>query len=547
PDVLVCWFDSGVASFASLGYPKNRKQMELWYPADFIVEGRDQISGWFFSLLKGGAIIDEEISYKSVLMHGFVLDENGREMHKSRGNYVTPSEVITKYGRDALRLFVIQNTLWEDLKFSSRGIEEITRNMNVIWNSYVFAGTYMILDEFDPNSISIDDLQTSLRAEDKWILSKTQELIENLTNLLNEFRLHDAMRALMKFFIEDLSHTYIRLIRRRTWTEEGATDKFSAYYCLYQALRAAIILLAPFSPFLSEKIYVQMFKPIEAVESVHLVDWPKPSKRFRDSDLEGRMEVVKSILTAAGAARMKANLKLRQPLKKMTLVSNSETVLEAVEAFKRLILEQANVKGLVVIREGEATQTKELEVRPNFQDLGPKYKRAAAKIGQALQLCSAEELRNSFEKNGEYILTLSGTSYTIMPGQVEFAEKVRKDLVESQFNEGSLFLDTTVSPDEVSEGLARDLVRRMQQMRKEMDLNVDEYVEGYVLLPDIDSKNLVAGKTGYIEAEVRVKSLKLILAKESKLTHAYVKKWEIGDDSYEIGLNRLSATSLKRA
>ncbi|MEK0326762.1 MAG: class I tRNA ligase family protein, partial [Nitrosopumilus sp.] len=325
-------------------------------------------------------------------MHGFVLDENGREMHKSRGNYVDPSEVISRYGRDALRLFVIQNTIWEDLKFSYRGIEEVIRNLNVMWNSCVFAGTYMILDQFNPLSISINDLQKDFRAEDRWILSKTQDLIENVTNLLLDFKLHEASRAIIKFFIEDISHTYIRLIRRRTWTEEGIVDKFAAYYCLYQALKAGIVLLAPFAPFMSERIYIHMFRPIEGAESVHLLDWPKPDQRFRDSDLETKMESVKSILTAAGAARMKANLKLRQPLKKMTILSDSKLIDSAVNVFRRLILEQANVKDLIIIHETEAIQMTELEARPNFQKIGPVFKEAATRVADALQLCSAVEL-----------------------------------------------------------------------------------------------------------------------------------------------------------
>lgn len=545
PDVLVCWYDSGVSTFASLGYPKDKKQMELWYPADFIVEGRDQISGWFFSLLKGGIIINEKTPYESVLMHGFVLDENGREMHKSRGNYVDPSGVISKYGRDALRLFVIQNTIWEDLKFSNRGIEEVIRNLNVMWNSCVFAGTYMILDQFNPLSISIDELYKDLRAEDKWILSKTQELVENVTNLLLEFKLHEASRALLKFFIEDLSHTYIRLIRRRTWTEEGIVDKAAAYYCLYQALKAGIILLAPFAPFMSERIYTQMFRPIEGAESVHLLDWPKADQRFRDNDLETRMEAVKSILSAAGAARMKANLKLRQPLKKMTIVSNSRSVDRAVDVFRHLIVEQANVKELRIIRETEATQLTELEARPNFQKIGPTFKEVATKVAEALQLCSTSVLKSSFEKNGQYILSLSGNNYTILPDHIQFSEKVKTGLVESQFDDGVLYLDTTVSPDQASEGLARDIVRRIQQMRKEMDLNVEEYVEGYIVLPDGDSEALLGGKAGYIATEVRAKSLKMILVNEPKPTCEYKKKWKIGDNSFEIGLNRQRSKRLR--
>ncbi len=545
PDVLVCWFDSGVASFASLGYPKDKQQMEHWYPADFIVEGRDQISGWFFSLLKGGVILNDKTPFESVLMHGFVLDENGREMHKSRGNYIDPSEVISRYGRDALRLFVIQNTIWEDLKFSYRGIEEVIRNLNVMWNSCVFAGTYMILDQFNPRSISINDLQKDFRAEDRWILSKTQNLIENVTNLLLEFKLHEASRAIIKFFIEDISHTYIRLIRRRTWTEEGIVDKFAAYYCLYQALKTGIVLLAPFAPFMSERIYIHMFRPIEGAESVHLLDWPKPDHRFRDSELETRMESVKSILTAAGAARMKANLKLRQPLKKMTILSDSKIIDSAVDLFRRLILEQANVKDLRIIHETEATQMTELEARPNFHKIGPAFKEAATKVADALQLCSAVELKESFEENGQYILSLSESSYTILPEQIQFSDKVKEGLVESHFDEGVLYLDTNVSPEEASEGLARDIVRRMQQMRKEMDLNVSEYVEGYIVLPDRDSEALLGKKAGYIATEVRAKSLKIILDDEPKPTCDYVKKWEIGDDSFEIGLKKQHSTSLK--
>jgi len=343
-DIIDVWFESGGASLASFGYPANAKEARFWWPADFITEGRDQITAWFFGLLRHGIVTMGKCPYKTVLMHGFALDSTGREMHKSLGNFVSAHEVAERFGRDALRYYVLQTTLWEDLQFSWDAVQQYQGDLSTIWNTYVFASTYMSLDKFAPAKVPISRLIRSLRAEDRWLLSRTNRLIKEVTRSMDDYKIHEAVRKLKEFLVEDLSHTYVRYIRRRTWTETQSRDKLAAYATLYTALKAALTMFTPIVPFLTESIYQDMIRNAEPnhPETVHLLDWPKYEAKWVSDSLEEEMKAVQGLLSSVAELRMAKGLKQRQPVPQILVSSDSTTVKKALKTYGALLREQGN-------------------------------------------------------------------------------------------------------------------------------------------------------------------------------------------------------------
>jgi isoleucyl-tRNA synthetase len=485
PDVMVGWYDSGAASYASLGHPKNREVTNYWWPADFIVEGRDQISGWFFSLLKAGVVTMGTSPYKTVLMHGFVLDVKGREMHKSLGNFVTSQEVIEKFGRDIFRYYVLQTTIWEDLRFSWDAIKQYSGDLSTFWNTYVFASTYMTLDKFQPQKWPLKKLAQSLRPEDKWLLSRTHRTVKEVTAAMEDYRIHEAVRKLKNFLIEDLSHTYVRYIRRRTWIEKETADKQSAYATLYFALKSALVMLTPILPFLTEAIYQDMFRNAEPKnpETAHLLEWPTYEDKMISDELEAEMDAAKTIASAVAVARGEKALKQRQPVRRIIVASNSKTARSALKTYYGLLLEQMNTRSLSGI---------------------------------------------SVEKKTKYEEPESSTQFA-----------------KSQFSDGTVYLDLKLTQQDVSEGLARDIVRRIQQMRKEMDLKVDAYIEANLIVPHKIQK-LLRTQQRYLTHEVRAKRLTISTEKTGS-QDGFSKAWEINKEKYEFILRELPAAKRNEA
>lgn len=539
PDVMVGWFDSGISSYACLEYPAEHGEAKKWWPADFIVEGRDQISGWFFSLLKAGLVAFGETPYKTVLMHGFMLDEQGHEMHKSLGNFVVPREVIDKYGRDALRLYVLQNTLWEDLKFSWKVLAQVAGDLQTIWNVYVFASTYMSLDKFDPTAHPPERMKPHMREEDLWLMSRTEHTIESVTSAMQGYRIHEAVRTLRSFLVEDLSHNYIRLVRRRTWVEKEDPDKLAGYSVLSHALHRACTMMAVFTPFIAEALYQAMFRPaaFERCPTVHALDWPKPSTAWRDGDLEKRLEICQRVISAAAMARMKAGLKLRQPVRTVTVVTDQNDVREAVLGMKGLLLEQVNARSLDVIAPSESKRSVTVHAVPNMSVIGPELKSRAAKAAEQLTRMDPQDLRESLS-HGPIELEVDSEKVSIDSRYVTFREETKEEHPAADFDGGRVYVDTTLSADELADGLARDLVRRIQQMRKEMDLEVDAFVDVQVSASMPEAASAVKSRRDYIRGEVRAKELVIEHRQPAKAHGQLVREWSIGDDEFSIGLSK---------
>lgn len=482
-DVIDVWFESGGASLACLGHPANVKETKFWWPADFIVEGRDQITAWFFGLLRHGIVTMGRCPYKTVLMHGFALDAHGREMHKSLGNFVSAQEVVDKFGRDAFRYYVLQTTLWEDLQFSWDAVRQHQGDLSTIWNTFVFASTYMSLDKFAPTKLSLKRMGKSLRPEDRWLLSRTHRTIKEVTSSMDDYKVHEALRKLKAFLVEDLSHTYIRYVRRRTWVEKRTRDKQVAYATLYSALEAALIMLTPIIPFLTESVYQHMFRNAEPKnpETVHLLEWPKCDSKWIVDSLEEEMKAAQSVMSAVALVRQGKGLKQRQPVPRILVTSESKTIRNALKTYAVLLRDQANARRL----------------KPVSKD------------------------------------SLS---------RVSDSERFAK----TDFPEGTVLVDLKLSRSELAEGLARDAVRRMQQMRKEMDLKVDSFVHAYVVAPSKKEASLLKLKSSYIAGEVRAKQLK-IMAGEVKVSQPYyTKRWQIDGLNFEFGLCEMSKLSRKK-
>jgi isoleucyl-tRNA synthetase len=466
PDVLDVWFDSGVAAWASLGYPSREDEFE-WYPADLIAEGHDQTRGWFYSLLGCGLIAFDEIPYKRVLMHGFTLDEKGNKMSKSLGNVVNPEDVIKRYGVDVLRYYVLwANKPWDDLKFNWSEVDIVKRMFNILWNVYVFSTTYMSIDGFVPHKPGKGD--ELYKKEDLWILSRFNSVSKLVIESYESLNLFGAVRAIEEFVLEDLSRWYVPLIRHRTWIEKDAPEKLAAYNTLWEVFRGLSILMAPITPHLSEEIYQNLISPFSDTESVHLESMISPDAAHMDPVLESHMAVVKKFVEAVFSAREKRGIKRRWPLKEIVFLPGDQASAEALQALMEIALAQAN--------------TKNIEITHSIKD----------------SLISDE-----------------------------------KRFLYAEFENGKLYIDCERSDDIIKEGFAREVVRRIQQMRKEQDLDVEAYIEVNIEIDDRKIPALLEDMRNYISNETRAKGL-YINGKHKK----FIKSWNIESKKFIISIGK---------
>ena len=533
PDVLDVWFDSGIAFYASLGYPKKREPYEKLKPVDFIVEGHDQIRGWFFSLLRSGVIGFGESPYRRVLVHGFALDEQGREMHKSLGNYIEFQELITRVPRDVVRWWTMQNTIWEDLRFSWKAMEQVRRHLNIVWNVYSFAATYMGLDSYDPKRDGLDSIpRESLRPEDRWILSRLDHLIEEYHKAMKSLRLHEAARQLRDFIVEDVSHWYIRLIRRRVWEEADTPSKKAAYATLYHVLYNWLLLAAPFIPYTTEYIYQLLFREAEeGPVSVHLLDMPEGPGGWRDPELEEAMETAKKVINAALAARNKAGIKLRRPVRKLIVALTSGDFKKHVEALRDLILAMANAKELEVTGPEFFEGLRVYTVEPEYGAIGPEYKRLTKKIVEYLRE-HPDEVARDIASKGRHETVIDGQKVVIEPRHVRIKAGYPEWLAVSESEIGIVALDTRIGEEELLEGLARDIVRRIQAMRKQLNLPVDAMIRVWIETGDDTARRAVEAHEDYIKTETRAVELYLDKPPEG----AYKVEWDIDGVKVVIGV-----------
>ncbi|MCE4614742.1 MAG: isoleucine--tRNA ligase [Desulfurococcales archaeon] len=502
-DVTDVWFDSGISFYASLGYPRSKKLWESLKPVDFITEGHDQIRGWFFSLLRSGVITFGSKPYNRVLVHGFTLDEHGFEMHKSLGNYVELTEVINRMGRDVFRWWAMMTTTWEDMKFSWNGMEKVKRDLSIVWNVYNFALTYMSLDSFDPTENTVDNYYEYMKPEDKWILSRLHKLIREYEAAMYDMKPHEAARAIREFIVEDVSRWYLRLIRRRVWIEEDTVDKRTAYTVLYSILNNWLVLAAPFIPFITEKLYRELvYKSGDGFESVHLENIPSYERRFINEEIEEAMNLAKEIIEAALAARMKAGIKIRRPVKKILLSPIDNSIITKLEPVRQIVLEVVNAKRFEVVGEGFIESQIVKSVEPNYSAIGPEFKKKSKKIAAIIKEKS-REIADSIVNNGYYTVELGGGETRLEPRHVKIKAEYPTWLSVEASKVGLVAIDSRLDETEILEGLAREIVRRVQFMRKEMGLGVEDSIKVSVTTDDPLISKAINEYRNYLMREVR--------------------------------------------
>ncbi|MFN7910991.1 MAG: isoleucine--tRNA ligase [Bacteroidota bacterium] len=473
-DLIDVWFDSGAMPYAQLHYPfENRELVEknAAYPADFIAEGVDQTRGWFYTLHVIGALCFNSIAYKNVVSNGLVLDKNGNKMSKRLGNAVDPFETIDKYGADATRWYMISNAApWDNLKFDIDGIAEVQRKLfGTLYNTYGFYALYANVDGFvvdEKNQIPVEK-----RVElDRWIISELQTLIENVTDAYEAFEPHRAARFIEDYVDEHLSNWYVRLSRRRFWKGEMSDDKKAAYETLHTCLTTVTQLMSPIAPFFADWMYQNL---AISSNSVHLTNLVKANKKYQDKSLEEKMELAQKISSMILSIRKKENLKVRQPLQRIRIPVLSDDIKGKIEAVKDLILSEVNVKELEFVTEGQVQIVKNLKL--NFKTLGKKcgqYMKAVQAFAQE----NANEIITGIERNLAYTVQLEGAGIVLEPEDVEI---IPVDIPGWKVaNSGSLTvaLDITISEALKHEGMAREIVNRIQNYRKDNGFEVTDKI-----------------------------------------------------------------------
>ena len=482
-DLIDVWFDSGSMPYAQIHYPFENKvafDNRSIYPADFIAEGVDQTRGWFFTLHAIATMIFDSVSYKAVVSNGLVLDKNGNKMSKRLGNAVDPFSTIEKYGSDPLRWYMITNASpWDNIKFDVDGIEEVRRKFfGTLYNTYSFFALYANVDGF---CYAEPDVAWEKRPEiDRWILSLLNSLIKDVDGYLESYEPTRAGRAISDFVNDNLSNWYVRLNRRRFWGGGMTDDKLSAYQTLYTCLETVAKLMAPIAPFYADQLYSDLIAVTgrDTVESVHLANFPVSNEAMIDKNLEERMQVAQDISSMVLALRRKVNIKVRQPLHTLMVPVVDAHQQESIEAVKQLVLNEVNVKDLKFVDNAGGILVK--RVKPDFKKLGPRYGKIMKKLAAELQTMSQEAI-NAFEQEGRCTLVVDGQEAIVERNDVEIiSEDIPGWLVA---NEGRLTvaLDITVTDDLRKEGLARELVNRIQNLRKSSGFEITDKVNVTIL------------------------------------------------------------------
>ena len=485
-DLIDVWFDSGAMPYAQIHYPFENKEIfddRKVYPADFIAEGVDQTRGWFFTLHAIATMVFDSVSYKAVVSNGLVLDKNGNKMSKRLGNAVDPFATIEQYGSDPLRWYMITNASpWDNIKFDIDGIEEVRRKFFcTLYNTYSFFALYANVDGFD---YSEPDVDWKERPEiDRWILSLLNSLVKDVDGFLDTYEPTRAGRAISDFVNDNLSNWYVRLNRRLFWGGGMTTDKLFAYQTLYTCLETVAKLMAPIAPFYADRLFCDLIAATgrEKVESVHLSEFPVCNEAMIDKDLEERMQMAQDVSSMVLALRRKVNIKVRQPLQTIMVPVVDAHQQESIEAVKALILNEVNVKELKFVDNAAGILVK--KIKPDFKKLGPRYGKIMKALAAAIQAMSQDEI-NAFEKAGTFTLTFEGQEAMIERADVEIiSEDIPGWLVA---NEGRLTvaLDITVTENLRKEGLARELVNRIQNLRKSSGYDITDKISVTVLSND---------------------------------------------------------------
>lgn len=507
-DLIDVWFDSGSMPYAQLHYPfENKEEFAKSYPADFIAEGVDQTRGWFYTLHAIGSMVFDSVAYKNVVSNGLVLDKKGQKMSKRLGNAADPFETIAKYGADPVRWYMISNAQpWDNLKFDMDGIAEVQRKFfGTLYNTYSFFSLYANIDGFhwDAKTLTPVNERTEL---DLWVLSRLQVLVKNVKESYGDYEPTRAARAIQEFVNEELSNWYVRLCRRRFWKGEMSVDKQMAYETLYECLIKVSQLMSPIAPFFGDWLYGNLTAPLEEDqknESVHLTYLADADESLIDDTLNQRMEMAQRLSSMVFALRKKEKLKVRQPLKKMMVPALTDHAQAIIESVKDIVLAEVNVKELDVMRDASGIVVK--KAKPDFKKLGPKFGKQMKNVAAAISQLDQDQIQD-FENTGELILSLDGVPTLITKEDVEIhTEDIPGWLVMSESGT-SVALDITLDDKLRFEGIARELVNRIQNLRKSSGLEVTDKIALFVSKNE-QLQQAISENEDYIKSETLAVSL----------------------------------------
>ena len=528
PEVIDCWFDSGSMPFAQHHYPfENKELFEAQFPADFISEAVDQTRGWFYSLLAISTLIFNKAPYKNVIVLGHVQDENGQKMSKSKGNAVDPMEALETYGADAIRWYFYTNSApWLPNRFHGKAVTEGQRKfMGTLWNTYAFYVLYANIDEFNPTDYKLCDCK--LTVMDKWLLSKLNSMVEAVDSNLASYRIPEAARALQDF-VDEMSNWYVRRGRERYWVQGMTDDKIAAYMTLYHALVITAKTAAPMIPFMAENIYQNLVAGIDktAPESIHLCAFPEVQNEYIDKKLEEQMAKVLDIVVLGRAARNGSSRKNRQPLN--TMYVKAEGVLE--QEFIDIIKDELNIKNVDFTDEVDNFVT--YTFKPQLKTLGPKYGKQLGEIRNALTAIDGNAAKKQLDTNGQLVLSLSSGDISLEAEDL-LIDAAQKEGFYTLSDKGvTVALDTVLTTELVEEGIVRELISKIQTMRKEAGFNVTDHIN--ITLSGNDTVcDIASRKTADITGDTLADSLEITTA------DGYVKEWDINDQNVTIGVKKI--------
>ncbi len=498
PELIDVWFDSGSMPFAQFHYPfENKELFEKSFPADYICEGIDQTRGWFYTMHAIATMLFDSIAYKNLIVNELILDKNGMKMSKSKGNTVNPFYLFDKYGADATRWYLVTGSPpWRTTLFDEAGISEVQRKFfGTLINTYSFFALYANIDNFNFNEKFVPYEE---RPEiDRWIISRLSGLIEEFQNHMENYDVTKAARAVSSFTIDQLSNWYVRRNRRRFWKSEISESKISAYQTLYECLVTIAKLTSPFAPFLAEELFrnLNSVTGLEKEESVHLVAFPEPT--YRDKSLDLNMDVAQKVVYLTRSMRAKSNLKVRQPLKKI-MVAIDSTRKEAVEKMKDVILEEVNIKELIIVDDDSTIVSK--SAKPNFKTLGPKYGKIMKLLAERIKSFSAEEIKK-FENNGSLAIKIKDQKVTLDHEDVEIISTQIEGWIVETDDGITVAIDTELDESLIAEGYAREFVNRVQNLRKDSGLDVIDRINVRLKSDDLFT-NYISKFKNYIKNEI---------------------------------------------
>jgi isoleucyl-tRNA synthetase len=536
PDVFDVWLDSSVASWGTLDYPQEEDDFEELWPADLIMEAHDQTRGWFWSQLGMGTAALGEIPYDEVLMHGYANMPDGRGMSKSKNITVEPQEVIDQYGADPMRLFLLSVTpQGDDMRFSWDETETMQRNLNILWNVFRFPLPYMRLDGFSPDGTSLENVE--LEREDEWVLSRLQTVEREMTDEWDGFRQDRALHALLDFVVEDVSRFYVQSVRERMWEEADSPSKRAAYATFYRVLREVVALLAPYAPFAAEDIYGTLTGNDE-FDTVHMCDWPEPDEALRNERLEQDVEIIREIEKAGSAARQQAEHKLRWPVTRVVVDARNEKVVSAIESQSDMLAERLNARNIELINPDEDWEELRYSADAEMDAIGPRFGEQAEDIMSALNEArtdepSVEAFEAAVNETLDQPVELSDAMFLPVrktPNNIEHSDFIVSTGPGIQGEDGgTVYVDTMLTDDVESEGYARDVIRRIQEMRKELDLDLEAEIRVSIDIEDDRVAEFVREHEALIAEEVRAAAF-------GNVADGHRREWEIEDTTVEIAI-----------